>query len=74
MKCKCLCALGVFALSVAVFAADAPQGLEHTKLIGVSRITELPPLPPNARPNTEVQPLHVPVPVFRVLSNEEMAR
>jgi hypothetical protein len=58
---------------VAVFA-DAPQKLEHSKLIGVSRITELPPLPPNMKANTEVQPLFTPVPIFRVLSDEQMAR
>jgi hypothetical protein len=80
MKCKCLWALGVFALSVAVYAGprpagDAtPQSVEKVKYVGYSRFTELPPLPPNAKLNVEPQPLYVPVPIFEVLSDEEMAR
>ncbi|MGD2109386.1 MAG: hypothetical protein PVI86_08330, partial [Phycisphaerae bacterium] len=53
---------------------EAPDRNQQIKLIGVSRIDELPPLPPGARPNTMVQPLGIPVPVFEVASDQMAAR
>ena len=81
MKCKCLCALGVFALSVAVYASPrpagdvTPQGVERIKYVGYSQIDELPPLPPNVKSSDVlVQPLHLRVPIHRVLSDQQMER
>ncbi len=71
---------GTTMAGIAVYAGPrpvvevTPQAVERVKLIDVSRIDEMPPLPPSARANTIVQPLGVPVPVFRVLSDEEMTR
>jgi hypothetical protein len=73
--------MGVLAFSASVFAgprpeaAVTPDGVVHKSLIGVSRIDNLQPLPPSVRrPNTEAQPTNVPVPMYRVLSDEQMAR
>jgi hypothetical protein len=74
MKCKCLCALGVFALSVAVYAGNTPQGVERISFEGISVVNEMAPLPPGARENTVMQPFGVPVPIMRMISNEEFAR
>jgi hypothetical protein len=57
--------LGVLALCVSVHAADIAQQNQDAKLIGISRISELPPLPANlAKGNSWAQPLDVPVPIF----------
>jgi hypothetical protein len=72
--------MGILAFSASAFAgprpeaAVTPDGVQKTKLVGISRIENLPPLPPGARANTEAQPTNVPVPIFRVLSDEQMAR
>ena len=73
-------AMGVLAFSAGVFAGPRPEadvtpnGLEKTKLVGFSRIESLPPLPPGARANTIGQPTNVAVPIFRHLSEQQMAR
>jgi hypothetical protein len=43
-------------------------------LVGISRIDHLPPYPPGAATNLDVQPVGIPVPIFEVLSDEEIAR
>ena len=54
-------------------AGVIPQGAEKMQLIGVSRIDELPPLPPGVRPGTEGQLTGIPVPMYRMISDEELA-
>ena len=74
-----LAAASLLALSVSVQggprpeAGVIPQGAERMQLIGVSRIDELPPLPPGVRPGTEGQLTGIPVPVYRMISDEELA-
>lgn len=73
--------LGTVGVAASVFAGPRPEsdvtpdGVQQKKLVGVSRIESLPPLPPGVDPGTMLfQPTNVPVPIYRLLSEERMAR
>jgi hypothetical protein len=66
-------ALGFYA-APRVRADAASDQRARVQPIDISRIDELPPLPPDAGPNAMVQPLGMAVPVYRVISDEMAAR
>jgi len=73
----CLCLLVGSVRGDAGQAADGSvisQADEHVRFIGVSRLDALPPLPVGARANLDGQPTNVPVPVFALISDEQIAR
>ncbi|MGD2111245.1 MAG: hypothetical protein PVI86_17850 [Phycisphaerae bacterium] len=71
----CLVVVGFTRALNARSGADVqPQQIEKVRLTGVSLIEELPPLPRSARANLEGQVTGVPVPVFSMISDEQVAR
>ena len=61
-----------FILLTLVMVSSLSAG--EPRLIGTSRIDELPPLPLGTQANTLVQPAGIPVPIFEVISDEKAGR